>query len=799
MHFYARNKPLMERSIGLLKKPGCRHGKSNTTIWLGNHPMETENKLDQVDGRRKVFAATSAGHAKSSGAGTVDLWAMIHLFRNNLGKIFFCVLLAVGAAAVYLSHVHPVYASTVMLEVAPDTNQNPANPPPDLDSSDILKTIELKIASQSVLLKVIKNNHLADDPNFTLTAAGGTFLSPEFVQWLRASALDFLKLIRADRFIDISALKPDSPKPGRSYSDAELVQKFMSKISVSLVRGSRLISVTVEDWDPKNAQHLAQAVIDQFFQESLDERGKDTASARELLLAEAKRISAELRASEEKLAAYRDKYNAVSLREQQNIVVERLRDLNQQVTAAQNTRLALEPDEEQVRRLADADPEQLLSIRSIASQPEVIDLRKQVALQEAQVATLAKRYGPLHPTMIQARSQLAELRSSLHASIRKAGNLIVQSYESARTTQTAMESALAEQEKASLELERIAIPYHTLEREVQANNGVYQKVLENLKQTDVSHRTASANDIDGVNIRVIADPLVPIQPVRPREKLWLALSVAAGLFLGCGSALFSHALDNTVSSIDHAESFLGLPVLTTVTRSRQSRAQAQPAVLKYPASAQAEAFRSLRTSLSLLPNDDERKFILFTSAVPGEGKSYCSLNTAAAFAQQGLQTLLIDGDLRRPGLQRLLVDWNEKPGLTDCLRQPDLFPEAVQATSIENLYCLGDRKCQAGGAELVGKDGLNDILQRARENFDRVIIDTAPLMAVSDTLYIAKNVPTVCLVIYAGNTPRRLVRRALKLLDDVAQRNATGVILNKVDRRQSTSHYYYYSGAARSA
>ena len=762
--------------------------------------MDTESKFDQIDSRRNLFAAARADHAKASGAGTIDLWEMIHLFRNNFGKIFCCVLLTVGAVAVYVSHVRPVYASTVMLEVAPpDTNQNSANPPPDLDSSDVLKTMELKIASQSVILKVIRDNHLADDPHFTQTPIGGTFLNPEFVRWLRQSAVDFLKFTRVDRLIDISSLKDAPPQPGSSYSDAELVQKFMAKISVNLVRGSRLISVTVEDWDPKNAQHLAQAVIDEFFQESLDEQGKDTASAHELLLAEAKRISAELKASEEKLAAYRDKYNAVSLQEQQNIVVERLRDLNQQVTAAQNTRLALEPDVEQVHHLVDADPEQLLSIRSIAGQPEVSDLRKQIAQQDAEVANLAQRYGPLHPNMIQARSQLEELRSSLHASIRKASNLIIRSYESAKATETAMASTLAEQEKASLELDRIAIPYHTLEREVQANNSVYQKVLENLKQTDVSNRTASANDIDGVNIRVIAQPLVPMQPVRPRTKLLLAISAAVGLFLGCGSALFSRALDNTVSSIDNAELFLGLPVLTTVTRSRQQRFKGA-AVLKYPTSSQAEAFRSLRTSLSLLPNEDERKFILFTSAVPGEGKSYCSLNTAAAFAQQGLQTLLIDGDLRRPGLQKLLVEWNEKPGLTDCLREPDLFAAAVQPTSIQNLYCLGDRKCQSGGAELVGNDGLRDILERARENFDRVIIDTAPLMAVSDTLHIARNVPTVCLVIHAGNTPKRLIRRALKLLDEVAQRSATGVVLNKVSPRQSTGHYYYsYSGAAKSA
>ncbi|HSY19285.1 MAG TPA: polysaccharide biosynthesis tyrosine autokinase, partial [Candidatus Acidoferrales bacterium] len=294
-------------------------------------------------------------------------------------------------------------------------------------------------------------------------------------------------------------------------------------------------------------------------------------------------------------------------------------------------------------------------------------------------------------------------------------------------------------------------------------------------------------------------PLVPIQPIRPRKKLLLGLSVAAGLFLGCGSALVVHALDNTVSSVDDVESLLGLSVLTSVPRSRHQRLKAQPHVVTYPSSAQAEAFRSLRTSVSLLPSEDEQRCILLTSAVPGEGKSYCSMNMAAAFAQQGFQTLLIDADLRRPGLRRLLVSWSERPGLTDCLRQPALFPVAVESTSIQNLFCLGDQKCQPGGAELLGKDGLRNILKQSLAAFDRVVIDTAPLMAVSDTLYIAKNVPTVCLVVYAGNTPRRLVRRALKLLNEVAQRSATGVILNKIERNQSASHYYYYSSAAKSA
>jgi len=177
----------------------------------------------------------------------------------------------------------------------------------------------------------------------------------------------------------------------------------------------------------------------------------------------------------------------------------------------------------------------------------------------------------------------------------------------------------------------------------------------------------------------------------------------------------------------------------------------------------------------------------------GGGKKFCSLNCAAAFAQQGLRTLLLDGDLRRPSLQWIFSDPNEKPDLTACLRDPTKFPQAVQRTSVENLYRLGDWRHQSGSAELVSRDGMREVIQRALAEFDRVVIDSAPLMAVSDTLSIAKNVTTICVVVHASKTPRRLTRRALRLLEHVAQHPAAGLILNKVSMRSAGDCYYYYN------
>ncbi len=370
----------------------------------------------------------------------------------------------------------------------------------------------------------------------------------------------------------------------------------------------------------------------------------------------------------------------------------------------------------------------------------------------------------------------------------------------------ARKTALAHQEQSALALDQIAIPYHALEREVRADGATYQQVLDRLKESDAQGNLLSEYDVDGSRIDVVERPLTPVHPVRPVKSLWLAGAATVGLFLGSGAALASRALDDTVSSVDGAESHFGLPVLATVPRSPHRRLASGPVVLRRPASTEAEAFRSLRTSLSLLDSGEERRGVLFTSAVPGEGKSYCSLNYAAALAQQGRRTLLIDGDLRRPQqlaadadrsiLQRMVSGRGNKPGLSECIRQPDLFARTVRATAVPNLFLLGDSRGRTGAAELLAQDGMKELLRQALADFDRVVVDSAPVLAVGDTLHIARNVPTVCLVVYAGRTSRRSVGRACRMLQDVAQRQPTGIILNKIGRGPAAGYHYYYTDQA---
>ncbi|HVU36160.1 MAG TPA: polysaccharide biosynthesis tyrosine autokinase [Opitutaceae bacterium] len=715
--------------------------------------------------------------AQAPASATLDLREVVYLFRNRLGTVFICILLAAAGMATYLRQAHPVYASSALLEVAPPDHAADSS---DYDSSDTLKTIQLKLASRPVLLGVIKHHHLESDLLATSDAPPNTLHS--LMHWIAAP------FAHQPTATDGANSKPLAPM------DAELVRRLSERVSVSQVRGSRLISLTVEDFDPVRARKLAAAIIDEFFTQSRAARERDTATAREQLLAEARRVGTQFRAAEEKLEAYRTKYNAVSLEDRQDVVVERLRQLNQQVAAAKNDRVKWQAEADQVKRLKAQNPDLLLGVGNIAELPEIVELQKQVSLQEARIATLAQRYGPLHPTMIEAKSELLELRRSVTGALEKAGARIEESLQSSRATEDALERALATQEKAALELDRIAIPYHALEREVQANATMYQKILDTLQQHDVTGDLTPASNVSGIALQVVEPPQVPSRPARPRRLLLLALSLATGLFAGCGLVLGSRALDTSISSVDGAESALGISVLTTVPRSRHHRLNGRPVVLRFPASAQAEAFRSLLTALAMLPTDREQQCVLFTSAVPGEGKSFCALNCAATFAQQGLRTLLIDADLRRPSLRRLFADAGRHE-LAGCLADPRLFPQAVVPTPIPNLSCLGDSTHHPGSAELLGRDGMKTILALAANGYDRVVIDTAPLMAVSDVLHIAPHVPTICLVVQAGKTPRRLARRAIKLLAEVAHRPVTGLVLNKMNARAAGAqyHYYYYN------
>jgi polysaccharide biosynthesis transport protein len=670
-----------------------------------------------------------------------------YLFRLILSKwwlITLVVLITLSAAIAYLIVTPKIYESHAVIQVEQeaqkvvniqDINQE------DYRTTEELKTVEQALLSETLILRVVKANGLDKDPNFA-----------------------------------------PPKKDGSPYLDTELVNRFKPKVSVSLRHGTRLIDVFVDDTDPKRAQQLTQSMIKEFVDQNFDQKFTTSQSANDFLIHEGERLKEKLHKSELAVQQYREDHHAVSLEEKQNIVVEKLKELNQKVTNARSERIRFEADIATIQR-AKKNPQDLLLLSSVTSLPVVADLRRQISDREADFAQLKERYGELHPKYIEAQAQIKDLKQNLNRTLLGAGDLVTKSYEAAKTTEDKLLAELKDQEEAALELNKIAIPYNVLVREVESDRALYDSVLRRMKETNVT------KNLGDNNIRVIESPLVAAGPSKPSKTKILVLAVLGGLVIGSALVIGFDMADSSIRSVNQVEEILGLPVLTVVPRSKRRYLDREPVLTTDPASHEAEAFRSLRTALSFLGHEKDFKTVLFTSANPGEGKTYCSLNCATALAQQGLRTLLIDADLRRPNLSKALLPDPKAPGLTACLSGHASLMDCCKLTETDHLFILGAGDRATKPAELLAAGDFAGLLREAMVHFDRVVLDSAPINAVSDTQLIAKEIESVCLVIRAGKTSRRSVVRACNLLTR-ATHTPDAVVLNRMVRRSRDDYYF---------
>jgi capsular exopolysaccharide synthesis family protein len=357
---------------------------------------------------------------------------------------------------------------------------------------------------------------------------------------------------------------------------------------------------------------------------------------------------------------------------------------------------------------------------------------------------------------------------------------------------------------------------------------LYESVLRQIKDTNL------AKDVKANAVSVIEHSPLPNSPVSPQPKKTILLGLLGGLAVGLAFVFGIDALDRSIKTVDQAESTLGLPVFAAVPdttdegpvsrlkrRSKAFKSSNYRVVVETPESPAAEAFRNLRAALSLLGPEAERKVSLFTSAVPNEGKSFTSANYSLALAQQGYRVLLIDGDLRRPNMHKIFrfpnarnnSDEDSAPGVTDCLvgeadvasaarqipaGEIQLVDESVELTEDILAATGGQLFVLAGGrrapnpAEILAGPFFGQLIAKAATLFDRVVIDSAPILAVSDTLLMMPHVQTVCIVVRAAKTPRLAVHRAITLLAKSGIRPA-GLVLNRLRRSRGVGYYYYYA------
>ena len=686
----------------------------------------------------------------------LDFRRLRHLLREKALFILLCTLAFVALAVAYIVLARNIYASVTTL-IIEDQSRKTVNTLLDSQEAtqdephtlEIMKTVEQSLTSDALELQVIKDLGLATNPHFL------------------------------------------PARPGEPYSDDELLLAFSHQVKVKLRRGTRLIDVTAESDSPLLAKQIAQDLVDKYLQGGSERVAGISKTTDAFLTEEAARLKTKLEESERNLQAYREQNNAVSLEDKQNIVNETLKDINLKLNAARTDRMKLEADNGQYQQLAGQEPRALLALASVAGAPGVLDAQRRVADVQGELAALTRRYRAEHPKYIQAQNQLAQAQDDLNRAIVKAGETIPAAYQAAQANEQKLESNLHEQERASFELNKIALPYNVLTREVESNRALYQPIVNRLKENTVAAALASSP------VRISEPARVTTEPVRPKKLLVLVAAFVGGLFASVGWCLVRDAADPSLKTVDEAENALDLSVVCAVPRLPRKRGERNPSPVVMtgaPGSLTAEAFRSLRTVLGLSDTGGQQ-VVLFTSAIPGEGKTFCSVNCAAALAQQGYRTLLVDADLRRPSLAAVFGHDPQSPGLANHLAAGLPLAEAIQGSGIENLSVLNAGAMVRNPAELFSNAKLTAFFNDpALAAFDRVVFDTAPVNAVSDALSLVKRADTVCLVVQAGRTPVKAARRAHTALA-VAGAGKVSIALNDLPLHGGSDCFYHYASA----
>jgi succinoglycan biosynthesis transport protein ExoP len=675
----------------------------------------------------------------------MDFRGISHAILQKWWLILFCAAIGLGAGLAQISRTPKSYRAQAVLQVDPDGKKLltfSEDESSDYNTGEALQTTIVSFRSRPFVRQVVENNHLDQDKEF---------LPP---------ALD-----------------------GAVYDVDAATNVLTNIISVGLRPGTHLIDVAVEHQNPKVAQRLANVVAEEFIRYTIQQRAANTHRALSFLMDEAAKLQKKVQQSEEARETYKQENNLLSLEASQDTVISKLKNDNAAYMNAKTARIQLEADYAEVKKYA-GQPERLLTIPSVANQTSIVAAKQRIADIQSKILTLTLRYTEKHPKMIQARLELADAEQTLNQDLLNIPEIIHHQYDLAVDTEKNFEAALHEQEKAAQQLNQQAIPYKVLTRDAETDRAMYESILKRFKETDI------AKGIEANNIQLFEQAQLPITPTKPNIQRMLMMAIAGGLFAGVGLALLMHFTDSSLRTVEEATKVTGLKVIGAIPHSPETRQTSDSVLIPAPDSSVTEAFRSLRAALHLNSKRSGCRTFLFTSSVPAEGKTFCSINYAASLAQQGLRTLLIDADLRAPMVANLLLHKSGDAGVSDYIWGRADFPNAVQTTHLENLFVMPAGTRVTNPAELLASQAFVSMLHEASARFDRIVIDSAPIHAVSDTLLIVEHAPLVCLVALAGKTPGALVVRALEMLSD-AGAGVVGLILNQLPDRPNKAYYYY--------
>ena len=565
---------------------------------------------------------------------------------------------------------------------------------------------------------------------------------------------------------------------------------LVGKVGAQLRTGTRLVDVAVEDEDPLLAKALADAVIDQVIKLNLAEKMAANRSANTLLLEQSSEFKAKVSESEKKLLEYQEQTNAGNLIERHTLLEQNLSSLNGQYSKDQARRIEVESDLEKIKTY-DGDYTRIGELSSVRSDTDVTTLIVKLTQQQALVNAYTNRYKPLYPKMIRANEELRDLKEGLNAAFAQSVERLKIERERLIANEERLTAAIREAESELLSLDGLLIQYNELRREVESDKAVYDSILTRLKETDFT------KGLDSNAIIPVQGAQAPSSPFKPKRTIAIIQFVVIGLGLGIGLVFFIDFLDQSVKTVDDAENHFGLPVIGAIPMdksvAKKKNVSADPGMHDDPKSTTVEAFRTAIASIKMLKAKDDHQVVMVTSALPSEGKTYNAYNLAINFAKLGFKTVLVDMDLRKPSVQKMHADFaGVEGGVSDLLLGREKIENVVHPGFHQNLSLIFSGERLTNPVEqLTDRAKLVEFFRDLSRRYDRIVIDTAPVNAVADTLYLQSFSDVLCFVVRSHKTSKKVVERGLQSLERAGGR-VSGLVLNVLPQRSGYGYYYYY-------
>jgi len=697
------------------------------------------------------------------------LYDYLLILRKHQWLILSFLLAVVTIVTIATFRMQAVYVATARIEI--DRENGSILPFQGMESYDYMMDLENYIETQS---KILTSETLA----LQTIRSSGLGARPEYAS-------------------------PNGPSEALAIGSLENQKRppelgaFLGSLGVKRVANSRLMDVTFESTDPQFAARIVNEHIKNFQDQNIRSRYDETTRATTWLHDELDDLKIKVQESEDKRIAYERKNQIWTLDDKQNITTQRLSDINKSLTDAQEERMK----KEALYQFAKAG--------DVADVPQLREnLIFQGLMQKRQAASgdyldAVNQYGPNFPKVQRLQAQLKDLDELIQKEQVNTLNRIEIDYREAKQRETLLTQALDQQKVEANEMAERMVEYNILKREAEANKALYDGLMTKLKEVGISAALQSSN------IRVVDPAMIPAYPSRPAKARNIALAFLVGLVGGIGLALMREYLDNTVKTPDDIETLARLPSLAVVPQfggsstngSRKRLLQGiasnghekriELVAQHLPKSQMSEAFRALRTSLLLSQPGRPPQVILVTSALPREGKTTAAANLAVTLAQLGDSTVLVDADLRKPGVGRLLNMGNGKyAGFSSYLAGvSSLDLVTVPHPDIPNLAAIPTGPLPPNPADLLSSHKLADAIAELRTKFKFVVIDSPPIMAATDAVILSVQTDGVLLVVRSGETPKEAFTRTRDLLISV-KCHILGVVLNAVD---SSAPDYYYS------